>query len=276
LFDEICEVDEYYPTRTEFEILRSSIDEIAAEVGAGALVIEPGLGNGTKAELLLRGLEQPAGFVGIEISKSHLEQALESLSGTFDGLPVAGVCADFTESDHLPDVGVEASSRLVFFPGSTIGNFEPRVRQTVLRKFRSVAGDGGKLLIGIDLEKDPSVVKAAYNDSQGVTREFNKNLLRRMNSELDAGFELDSFTHQAVYDDEESRIEMQLVSQERQTVSVSGKEFVFEAGEHILTEYSHKFDQAEFEAEARLMGWQRVRSWTDARGYFSVVLFDAM
>ena len=276
LFDEICALAEYYPTRTERGILGSSMWEITALVGPGALLVEPGLGNGDKARALLNALENPAGFVGVEISKSHLESALDGLSASFPGLPVSGVCADFTLLHELPEIEIERRSTLVFLPGSTIGNFESRTRGELLSGFRGVAGDDGWLLIGVDLRKDPSVIRAAYNDEAGVTAEFNKNLLRRMNRELGAGFDLAAFEHIAVYDERSSRIEMRLVSAEDQTVEVAGQPVRFDGGEPIVTEYSHKFDVEAFVDECSAHGWARAGVWRDDARYFAVVLLRAV
>jgi len=274
LFDRICELDEYYPTRTEVGILRQRASEISDAVGEKALVIELGSGSSTKTHGLLRALVRPAGYVPVDISREHLTEAAERIASQFPDLPVWPVCADFNVDFDLPEHGVDERRRLIFFPGSTIGNFDRAARLTLLRRMVDLCGPrGGQLLIGIDLIKDIAQLESAYDDAEGVTAAFNRNLLHRINRELDSNFDPDRFTHRARFDIAESRIEMYLVSEIDQEVEIEGQIFHFERDESICTEHSYKFTLDGFGALAVEAGWLLEQAWTDREDLFAILLF---
>jgi len=276
LFDRICELDEYYPTRTEIGILNDRAKEIADAVGPQTLVIELGSGSSTKTHGLLRTLERPVGYVPIDISREHLGEAAERIAGEFPDLPVWPICADFNAAIGLPDLGTEERRRLIFFPGSTIGNFDETARKALLRRMRDLCGDRpGRLLIGIDLVKDVERLENAYDDREGVTAAFNLNLLHRINRELGADFDPHRFEHRACFMPDEPRIEMHLVSQIAQTVEIDGEKLAFEAGESIRTERSYKFRVEGFAKEAAESSWTLERSWTDRENLFAILLLEA-
>jgi dimethylhistidine N-methyltransferase len=270
LFDRICELPEYYPTRTELAIMRDNAASIGAAVGPGACVIEFGSGSSTKIRLLLDMLDDVRAYVPVEISGEYLQAVAASLSADFPRLHVVPVCADFTRPFELPDEVRGAHNRLAFFPGSTIGNFERQQSVALLRVMRETVGPGGGLLIGVDLQKDRKVLERAYNDAAGVTAEFNLNPLRSLNRELGANFELSRFTHRADYDADDGRIVMQLFSRGEQTVRVGGDAVRFADGERIITEYSHKHTLAGFAAMATEAGFSVRDVGTDAADWFSV------
>lgn len=271
LFDQICELPEYYPTRTEVALLDEHAQEIAAELGPRVALIEPGSGSGEKARRLLRALEDPAAFVPVEISREHLLDAAHALDDEFPALEVAPVCADFSQPFELPPLSRRPARRVVFFPGSTIGNFAPRRAERLLASFRTLAD---LVLIGVDLRKEPAVLERAYNDAAGVTAAFNLNVLRRLNDELGADFDLSAFAHRAVWNDAASRIEMHLVSLRAQTATLGGEAFSFEAGEYIHSESSYKYSLEGFRALASRAGLEVRRVWTDERGWFSLQLLQ--
>jgi len=276
LFDRICELEEYYPTRTEIGILSDSTKEISDAVGPQTLVIELGSGSSTKTHGLLHALDRPVGYVPIDISREHLGEAADRIAAEFPDLPVWPVCADFNAAIGLPDLGTGERRRLIFFPGSTIGNFDETARKALLRRMRELCGDRpGRLLIGIDLIKDVERLENAYDDREGVTAAFNLNLLHRINRELGADFDPGRFEHRACFVPDEPRIEMHLVSQIEQTVKIDGEELVFEAGETIRTERSYKFTVEGFAKEAAESGWTLERSWTDRENLFAILLLDA-
>jgi dimethylhistidine N-methyltransferase len=276
LFEGITRAADYYPTRTERSIYEGCAGEIAGviegELGEGVVLIEPGSGSGEKAEWVLDALGGARAFVPIEISMSALVESAERIGRKYPGLEVVPACADFTATGHVPS-GVPAGPRVVFFPGSTIGNLEPDERAAVLASFRRVAGEGGMLLIGTDLEKDADVLERAYDDSEGVTAAFDLNLLERINRELGGGFDVGSFRHEARWNDGKKRVEMHLVSEADQEVRVNGESFSFGAGETIHTECSHKFTAEGFDGEAREAGFERVEAWTDEKGWYRVALY---
>lgn len=273
LFDRICELDEYYPTRTEIGILRQRAPEISRIVGEHVLVIELGSGSSTKTHGLLRALSSPAGYIPVDISREHLTAAAERIAREFPELPVWPVCADFNVEIDLPERGIDERQRLIFFPGSTIGNFDRTARLALLRRMADLCGEcGGRLLIGIDLVKDIARLESAYDDAGGVTAAFNRNLLHRINRELDSDFDPDRFMHRARYDVKESRIEMHLVSEIDQVVRIDGQTFRFERNESICTEHSYKFTVDGFEALAAEAGWMLERSWTDPEDLFATLL----
>lgn len=269
LFDRICELPEYYPTRTELRILGECAGEIAEQIGPGAEIVEFGAGSLTKVRLLLDALEAPKRYLPIDISGEHLQAAAARLKADYPELVVQPIAADYTMPLVLPAPMPGAGKRVGFFPGSTIGNFEPDEALAFLQLAARMLRGGG-LLIGVDLVKDPARLHAAYNDAQGVTAAFNLNLLRRANAELDADFDLDGFAHSAFYNAPRQRIEMHLVSRRDQAVLLNGERFGFEEGETIHTEYSHKFTVDGLRALAVKAGFRPLAVWTDPERLFSV------
>ena len=269
LFDRICELPEYYPTRTELRILGECATEIAGQIGPGAEIVEFGAGSLTKVRLLLDALESPRRYLPIDISGEHLEAAAERLKADYPQLVVQPIAADYTMPLVLPAPLPGAGKRVGFFPGSTIGNFEPDEALAFLQLAARMLRGGG-LLIGVDLVKDPDRLHAAYNDAQGVTAAFNLNLLRRANAELDTDFDVDGFAHAAFYNAPKQRIEMHLVSRRAQAVSLNGERFGFDEGETIHTEYSHKFTVEGLRALAVKAGFRPLAVWTDPERLFSV------
>ena len=270
LFDQICELDEYYLTRVELSILRSHASEMADEVGEDVDLIEYGSGSSIKTRLLLAALRDPRCYIPMDISGEHLERSAQALSLRFPGLSVLPVTADFTGPFELPNTGDPRARRVVYFPGSTIGNFSPSAARALLRQIAKTVGHGGGLLIGFDVEKDASVLLPAYNDRREVTAAFNLNLLTRINRELDADFNLDAFSHKAIYNRQQERVEMHLVSREVQVVKIGGNEIGFTSGETILTECSYKYPIEHFAKLTTVSGFTKVREWSDQQGYFSV------
>lgn len=270
LFEQISALDEYYLTRTELGIMRDHAGEMATLLGPQCLLVEYGSGSSTKTRLLLNHLLQPAAYVPIDISKEHLIQAATALATEYPDLEVLPVCADYTTNFALPTPSRPAARRVVYYPGSTIGNFdrEPAVR--FLEHIAHVCGQGGGLLIGVDLSKDPVKLHHAYNDWEGVTAAFNLNLLARINRELGADFPLDRFRHYAFYNPREGRVEMHLVSVANQTVHIGDAAFSFEIGESIWTESSYKYRLAEFARMAGAAGFAVKQVWTDPQELFSV------
>jgi dimethylhistidine N-methyltransferase len=269
LFEQICELPEYYPTRTEMAILKHHIGEIVALAGPCCRLVDLGSGSGSKARLVLDALDQPASYVPVDVAGEQLGQNAARLAEAYPALDIQPHCADYTGELDLP-ASRNGGKTLVFFPGSTIGNFEPDEAMEFLRRLgRSCKPEGG-LLIGVDLKKDPQMLHAAYNDSQGVTAAFNLNLLSRANRELGAEFDLAQFSHDAVYNEPAGRIEMRLISSGPQIVRVDGRQFHFANGERILTEHSYKYTPSEFRRLAARAGLAVVRCWTDDRRWFSV------
>ncbi len=273
LFDEICRLDEYYPTRCEDWIIKRYSHEMAEQIGPGVMLVEYGSGSSTKTEALLHALDRPAAYVPVDISRDHLGLTAKQLREKFPKIEVLPVCADFTQPFDLPQPRQDPTHTAVFFPGSTIGNFEVPEKLVMLQQIADLCGRGGGLLIGIDLQKDVEVLEAAYNDARGVTAEFNLNMLRHINRELASDFQLDEFDHRAVYDSEEHRIEISLVSSSQQKVSVSDQTFHIEKNEKILTEYSHKYTIGGFADIAAEVGLMLRRSWTDEQQRFAVLHF---
>jgi L-histidine Nalpha-methyltransferase len=274
LFEEITRLPEYYPTRTEIGILADQAPSIAEAVGPGATVVEFGPGDGGKAVLLLKRLHAPAAYVPVEIAPEWLDAVAFRVSEEVPGVPIMPVVADFARSFGLP-AGVSRSRRLGFFPGSTIGNFEPTDAADLLRRFRAALGPGARLLLGADLVKDRATLEAAYDDAAGVTAAFNLNLLHRLNRELGADFDVSGFRHRAVWNAEEERVEMHLESSRAQRAHLGGREIRFRAGETIHTENSHKYRPERLEALAEAAGWKARETWTDLGRLFSVWLLDA-
>jgi dimethylhistidine N-methyltransferase len=269
LFERICELPEYYPTRTEIGILESRAGDIAALAGKDAEIVEFGAGSLRKVRLLLEAFDRPSGYMPIDISGEHLASAVAALRADHPTLDVQPVIADYTRQLPLPARPRGAGRRIGFFPGSTIGNFTPAEALNFLRMAAQVLR-GGALLLGADLVKDPAVLHAAYNDSQGVTAAFNLNLLARANRELGTGFELDRFAHYAFYDPIHQRIEMHLVSRCDQVVAVCGRESEFGEGETLHTENSYKYTVEGLRALAQRAGFRPGPAWTDPQRLFSV------
>lgn len=272
LFDQICELPEYYLTRTELGIMRDNLPDVAKRVGPEAAIIEFGAGSNLKVRQLLDHLIEPAAYVPVEISGEYLEEQAEDLAADYPDLSIKPVVADFTQPFDLPEHSRMPRRNLVFFPGSTIGNFTRGQAHDLLSTMSAEAKPGGALLIGVDLRKDTSMIEAAYNDEQGVTAEFNRNVLRVLNNEHDATFEIDAFRHEAVFDDNEGRIEMRLVSTKPQTVSVADQDISFRRDEYIITEYSHKYSIEGFIALAKEAGFESEACYTDDDDLFSLHL----
>lgn len=271
LFDRICETDEYYATRSELEIMRENASAIAYQIDRHAMLVEYGSGSSVKTRILLDVLNDPAAYVPVDISEDHLLRTAEELSVAYPRLAVLPVVADFTKPFALPTEDFGQTHVALYFPGSTIGNFTPDEAGELLGMMARLLGPQGGLLIGIDLQKKISVVESAYNDCGGITAEFNLNLLRRINTELDADFDLEQFEHRAVYNKDAHRIEMFIVSRCDQSVAIGGCRFDFRSGEQILTEYSHKYTVEGFTRWASQFGFSHHRHWTDSKRYFAVL-----
>ncbi|MBT3996547.1 MAG: L-histidine N(alpha)-methyltransferase [Chloroflexi bacterium] len=274
LFDDICELDEYYVTRTESALMQKQVGDIADVVGPKALLVEYGSGSSSKTRLLLSNLIEPAGYVPIDISGDYLSRVGHSLQAEFPHIEVMPVVADFTESFDVPSPTTKESRRVIYFPGSTIGNFPREDAKGLLAGMAEKAGAEGGVLIGVDLDKDRDVLRAAYNDSAGVTAEFNLNVLKRINDELGGRFDLSKFRHEAVFNDNQSCIEMHLISTERQAVNVCEYSFEFEENETVLTEYSHKYTIGAFGEMANEAGLNVKNVWTDANDMFAVMYLE--
>lgn len=272
LFERITEQPEYYPTRTEIALLRHHADEIAREIGPNATIVEPGSGAGEKVEILLNALQHPRAMVPVDIAREQLRRVARTLAARHPSLDIVPLWADFTHPIDLPGAVARLHPRLVFFPGSTIGNFLPSVQRELLIGLTCLAGDDGALLIGFDRIKSESMLIPAYNDPAGVTREFELNILTRMNRELDANFDLDNFRYDARWNDHDARVEMHLEATTSHTVTVAGEHFEFAKGETLWNESSHKYDTDRIDALAQSAGLEVARSWTDAKGYFTIAL----
>jgi dimethylhistidine N-methyltransferase len=273
LFQKICELPEYYVTRSELQILRLYGAEIAETLGAQIELIGLGTGAGTKTRILLEELKEPQVYVPIDISKEQLQKSTTRFRQIFPSLEVLPVCADYLEPFELPLPRRVSTRSVVYFPGSTIGNFKPDDARKFLRRIAELCGPNGGLLIGVDLQKDQQIIESAYNDSAGVTADFNLNLLARANRELGADFDLKQWRHRAIYNPADGRIEMHLVSGTGQTVRIQDHQFHFEAGEKIVSEYSYKYAPEGFIALAREAGFQFTQMWTDQSRLFGVFYF---
>lgn len=271
LFDAICELPEYYPTRTETAILREYAADIARLAGPGCVLVEYGSGSSVKTRLLLDAMPELDGYVPIDISREHLDMTAARLRRDYPDLRVEPVCGDYMAIDALPP-SINGARRIGFFPGSTIGNLTPDEATAFLGRARRLLRGDGALVLGVDLKKDHRRLHDAYNDSAGVTAQFTLNLLRRMNRELDATFDLSAFAHDAFYDPVEGRIEIYFCSLRDQAVTVAGRRFAFAEGERVHTEYSYKYDDAGIAALARRGGFEIARTWTDPARQFAVVL----
>lgn len=270
LFDRITEVDEYYLTRTELQIMQQQIDDIAATVGPRCMLIEYGSGSSLKTRQLLDHLEQPVAYVPIDISKEYLLQASLKLSQFYPKLEILPICADYTSSFSLPTPTQPGARKVAYYPGSTIGNFDREPARAFLAQIARTCGQGGGLLIGVDLKKDFSVLHSAYNDRSGVTAAFNLHLLERLNSELGTDFQVDQFGHYAFYNPAKSRVEMHLVSQRKQQVHIGEEKITFDEYESIWTESSYKYTLEEFGLLAASAGFKVERVWLDPKAFFSI------
>jgi len=269
LFEEICRQPEYYLTRTETLILKRNAEAIGAEAGVDTLIIEPGSGSAEKTGILLSALKRPAGYVPIEICREQLQESRNRLRSTYPGLPVQPVCADFTRPVSLPPMPPH-QRRLIFFPGSTIGNFDVEEAVALLSGFRKLLGSDGLLLIGVDLVKSRERLERAYDDAAGVTARFNLNLLDHLNSRFGADFDRRQFQHAAAWCAEQGRIEMQLWVRRSHVVRFCNHELRFVAGEKLVTEWSHKYTVKGFAGLAARAGFRQTCVWTDPGSWFSV------
>ncbi len=270
LFEQICAQPEYYLTRAELELMDRHAADIAAELGPHVLLLEYGSGSGAKTRILLEHLDRPAGYVPTEISRAALRESVDALHEALPTLPILPLWADFTQPLDVPQPKRGARRTVVYFPGSTLGNFDTAAATRLLRQMRDEAGDSGGVLVGIDLKKDPVVLEAAYNDAAGVTAEFTLNLLVRLNRELGTDFNLAQFRHRARYNEAAGRIETWLVSQRAQVVHLDGHAIPFDADESMLVEYSCKYSTQEFADLADRAGLRVERVWTDPAQRFSV------
>ncbi len=268
LFDAICALPEYYQTRTETALLRRHAGKIAALIGPGVEILEFGAGSLRKVRILLDALEAPSAYTPLDISGAYLAEVVRTLAADYPALRLRPLVGDFTLPLSIPALA-DDPRRIGFFPGGTIGNFTPDAARTLLRRMRGVLNGGG-LLVGVDLVKDPARLHAAYNDAAGVTAAFNKNLLARANRELGADFDLDGFAHYAPYNPTQQRIEMYLVSLRRQSVTVAGRRFDFAQGEAVHTEDSHKYTLDSFRGLAAQAGFRPRAVWTDPERLFSL------
>ncbi len=273
LFQKICELPEYYITRTEIDILDRHRAEIAAHLGAQINLIGLGTGSGTKTRILIEALEKPAVYIPVDISEKQLRKSAALFRKIFPDLEILPVCADYLQPVTLPSTRRKPARNVVYFPGSTIGNFEPSEATEFLRRIANVCCRGGALLIGVDLRKDQDVIEAAYNDSAGVTAQFNLNLLARANRELGGDFDLQHWQHHAIYNPDAGRIEMYLISQIDQAAQIADHTFRFRSGEKIITEFSYKYAREGFAALARDAGFEFQKMWTDDARLFGVFYF---
>jgi L-histidine Nalpha-methyltransferase len=271
LFERITELDEYYPTRTELALMKQYAPEMASLLGCRCLLIEYGSGSSTKTRLLLDHLIDPAGYAPIDVSCQHLRRSAQVLGAEYPDIEILPICADFTRPLEAPVPRKPAARRAVYFPGSTIGNLTTDEAVALLRRTAGLCGRGGGMLLGADLRKDPHVLEAAYNDRQGVTAAFNRNLLVRINRELGGDFVVEQFAHRAFYNPAQGRIEMHLVSRCDQKVHIGDAEFLFAKGESIRTEYSHKYSLPCLRMLAEAAGFTVADVWTDELQYFSVL-----
>jgi dimethylhistidine N-methyltransferase len=270
LFDQITRLPEYYLTDAEIEIMLANVGEMAELIGKQASLIEFGSGSSLKVRMLLERLDELAAYVPVDISADFLLESAEQIQNEYPHIEVLPVVADFTKPFDLPSPKVMPVKNVVYFPGSTIGNFTKDVALDLLKVMRAEAKDGGALLIGVDLQKDPGIIEKAYNDSAGLTAEFNLNMLRHLNRDYGADFDLEAFQHDAKYDEDEGRVVIRLISEKDQEVSIGGDEIEIADGEAILTEYSHKYTLEGFSELAAEAGFRVEKVWTDSNRLFSV------
>lgn len=275
LYEQICDLDEYYLNRAGQAIMRDHAAAMAKQLGPRCLLIEYGPGSGVLTSLLLDELADPAAYVPIDISPQALQESAAALGKQHPEIDILPLCGDFTAPLKLPAIGKKANRRAVYFAGSTIGNFPPAEAVSLLRRTAQLVGPGGGLLLGADLKKDPTILHAAYNDSNGITAAFNLNVLVRINRELGGDFAVDQFWHYAPYNPREGRIEMYLVSKRAQRVHVAGEEIAFAEGEAICTEYSYKYSLSDLQDLAVAGGFHLERDWTDEKRHFVVQYLNA-
>ncbi|HUI35690.1 MAG TPA: L-histidine N(alpha)-methyltransferase [Stellaceae bacterium] len=273
LFEAICEVPEYYLTRAEMAILETYAGAIAERIGPHCRLIELGSGASRKVRLLLNALEAPVAYVPVDISRDFLRQSAASIAADFPELQIAAVCADYTRPFELPAISGPPGKRVGFFPGSTIGNFEPEAVVQFFAHSGRLLGAGAEMLVGVDVKKEKAVLDAAYNDAAGLNAEFNLNLLHRIAKELDSDLDIAGFEHVAFYNPVEGRVELYIRSKTAQSAVIAGRRFSFGAGEMIHTENSYKYAIPEFQALAARAGFMSLDTWTDADGKFSVHYF---
>jgi dimethylhistidine N-methyltransferase len=269
LFEQICDLEEYYPTDADLEIMSKNISAITDQLGSGIELIELGSGSSRKTRLLLEELQDLAAYMPVDISEEFLKGVADQLRADYPGLTVIPIAADYTRPFQIPDAAQPYTKRVAYYPGSTIGNFTPENARNFLGVINSLVQPDGGLLVGVDLKKDKEILERAYNDSQGITAAFNKNILIRLNRELGADFKVDQYEHRAFFNEEEGRIEMHLVSQQDQTVTIDHAEFFIQQGETIHTENSYKYTLEEFE-ELVAPHFTVEQVWTDRHDYFSV------
>lgn len=274
LFEAICECPEYYLTRTELAIMEADARAMAEAIGPRSLIVELGSGSGAKTSLLLKHLEQPVGYMPVDISLEALSTTLGRLAEKHPDLVVEPVCTDFSTDIPRSKLAAEAQRTVVYFPGSTVGNCEPEDAVALLQRIAAATGPGGGLLVGFDLVKDVATLEAAYNDAQGITARFNGNLLVRMASELGADVDPDGFQHRSVWNPKSSAVESFLVSRKAQVVVVAGQSFAFEAGEVIHTESSYKYSVEQFEELGARAGMTLLGTWLDDKALFAVQMFE--
>lgn len=270
LFDLITELDEYYLTRTEVQIMHDKIQEIASVLGPHCMLIEYGSGRSIKTRQLLDHLESPAAYVPIDISREHLLQAALELAQSYPKLEILPICADYTSNFKLPQPSEAGARQVAYYPGSTIGNFDHKPAKRFLSQIAQTCGKGGGLLIGVDLKKDFNTLHRAYNDQEGITARFNLHLLERLNQEISTNFQLDQFGHYAFYNPAHGRIEMHLVSLSKQKVRIGKEQIAFANYESIWTESSYKYTLDEFGELAASAGFQVEHVWLDPKKFFSI------
>ncbi len=269
LFDEITKLEEYYPTRTEMKIMEDNIEEIGSLLGEGTVLVELGSGSSKKIRLLLENIPGLAAYIPIDISKEHLLHSTEILSGDYPELEIIPFVADYTKDFILPEIGKPYDHICAYYPGSTIGNFKPGEAKEFLGRISKLIGKNGGLIIGVDLKKDKEIIEKAYNDSKGITAQFNLNILDHINNETGAKFETDNFEHLAFYNDEEGRIEMHLLSKEAQDIKLNGSVIELKKNEDIITEYSYKYTVKGF-SELVSDHFEVRNVWTDSKELFSI------
>jgi len=270
LFDRICQLDEYYPTRTELRIMQDNIDSISEVLGDDVMLIEYGSGSSEKIKIILDNVKGIKAYLPVDISMEHLIKSAAQIAAQYKDLEVIPLCADYNRSFKIPLPKNPIKTKIVYFPGSTIGNFHPSEAETFISRIRRVVNKHGGLLIGVDLKKDKKILQQAYNDSQGITAQFNLNLLQHINNKLDANFDPQAYIHEAFYNPQQGRVEMHLVSREHQAVLINDTEIPIKKGESIWTESSYKYNLEEFAVLANRSGFEVEKVWTDDENLFSV------
>jgi len=274
LFEQICRLEEYYLTRTELEIMKNNTSEMAEVMGENCVIIELGFGNSEKIKLLLNHLESIAAYIPIDISVSTLKNFVNTLKDSYQKLKIIPICADFTQEFDIPELNIEYSKKIVYFPGSTLCNIDHKERYGLLKRIHKVSGHNGGMLIGIDLKKDKSILEAAYNDKNGITAKFNLNILSHINDKLDSNFNILNFEHKAIYNDENDQIEMSLTSKIDQEVIIGNETILFKENESILTEISTKYEVIKFKELIKDF-FEVQKIWTDKENKFGVLFLNA-